>query len=354
MRFEVLDASAPAALAAWVRDWEAWPAREVMAHPEYARLFARPGDRVVCVRGEDSGGRILFPLVLRPLSAEPWALPGEARWDAATPYGYGGPYAWGPAPRDADAYWREYEAWCHRERIVTTFARLSLFPEQLAPLPSVETTPLTNIVVPLTGGPEAVLAGYESKVRKWVRTAEAAGLTVEEDLDGSRVDEFLSIYAHTMNRNGADDRYYFPRAFFQAIIERLPGRFVFFHTLRDGKSVSCDLVLCSTDYVYYFLGGTLEEAFDLGPNYLLKHRIAAWACAKGKKGYVLGGGHEPGDGLYRYKRAYARNGAVAFKVSRLMHDDASARELAADRAAFESRGGKAWAPQPGFFPAYRA
>lgn len=354
MKFRALDASVPADHAAWVASWQAWPDREVMAHPEFALLFARPGDRVVCLLGEDAGGCILFPLILRPLAVEPWARKGEDRWDATTPYGYGGAYAWGAGPRDDSAFWSAHAAWCREAKVVSTFARLSLFPDQLSSMPGHVEERVPNIVVPLGGGPEAITAGYESKVRKWVKTAEAAGLTVEADGTGARLEEFLAIYKHTMTRNGATDWYFFPREFFQRIIDKLPGQFVFFHTLQNGKSVSCDLVLCSTRYVYYFLGGTFEEAYDLGPNYLLKHRIALWAAAEGKTGYVLGGGYELGDGLFRYKRAYARKGEVAFKVACLIHDEKAVAELSRDRTEHEARAGKTWTPKPGYFPSYRA
>ena len=354
MRFEVFDADSPEGLAGWLKSWDSWPGREVMAHPEFARLFARPGERVVCAAGEDSGGSILFPLILRPISAEAWARPGEARWDATTPYGYGGPFAWGPGSRDDGAFWRAHGDWCREARIVSTFARLSLFPEQLASIPGPVEFRLPNIVVPLAGGSDVLWAGYESKVRKWVKLAEGSGLTTELDREGSRLDEFLAVYNSTMTRRGASDWYFFPREFFQSIVDKLPGQFVFFHTLQDGKVVSSDLVLCSQDYVYYFLGGTFEEAFAFGPNYLLKHRIASWASGEGKKGYVLGGGYELGDGLLRYKRAYARKGEVPFKTANLVHDAAGCRELTESRGAFEARAGKPWTPRPNYFPPYRA
>jgi hypothetical protein len=354
MTFRALDASVPDDLAAWVRLWRSWPGREVMAHPEYARLFARPCDRVVCATGRDDHGTILFPLVLRPLSAEPWAREGERRWDAVTPYGYGGPFAWGGEARDDRAFWRAHAGWCRDERIVSTFARLSLFEGQLATLPSPAEIRAPNIVVPLSGGAEALWSGYEGKVRKWVRRAEEAGLQVEVDVEGKRLDAFVSVYTHTMERNGADAWYFFPRAFFHAIARNLAGQYAFFHTLREGEVVSSDLVLCSEENVYYFLGGTRSEAFELGPNYLLKHAVATWAIAAGKKAYVLGGGYEPNDTLFRYKRAYARRGEVSFRVAGMVHDEAALGELAAARAAFEEGRAGAWKPRAGFFPPYRA
>ena len=353
MRFRLLDVRFDADRVAWEQAWARWPAREVAAHPEYARLFAREFDRVVCALGEgDGGASVLFPLVLRPISAEPWASARDPRWDAVTPYGYGGPFAWGPRDQHG-AYWDAYEDWCREAGVVSTFARLSLFPEQLARLPALTEERAPNVVVPLEAGAEALARGYEGKVRKWVRVAESAGLHVEPDPDGARLDDFVRIYRHTMERHDADPWYFFPRAFFETIVERLRGQFSFFHTIARGEVVSSDLVLVSSENVYYFLGGTLEEAFPLGPNYLLKDRIARWAIAHGKKRYILGGGHEPYDSLYRYKRAYARNGEVPFRVASWVHDERAYAELARERAAFAARDATAWSPRPGFFPAYR-
>jgi hypothetical protein len=353
MRFRVLDAGTPDGLAEWIERWRRWPAREVMAHPGYARLFARPCDRVVAALGEDEGGSTLFPLVLRPLAVEHWTLSGEGRWDAVTPYGYGGPFSWGPGPRDHGAFWREHAAWALETRLVSTFARLSLFGEHLAPTPGRVEVVATNFVVPLEGGTAAVWRGYEQKVRRWVRRAEAGGCEVEVDRDGRRLDAFLAIYTHTMLRRGAADWYFFPRSFFEAIIDGLRGQFAFFFTVSRGEPISADLVLCSAEHVTFFLGGTLAHTFPLGANYLLKHRVAEWAIAEGKRWYVLGGGHEGEDGLFRYKRAFARRGGVPFRVACLVHDERGYHELVRARAAFAERTGAAWAPRSGFFPSYR-
>ncbi|HVI95983.1 MAG TPA: GNAT family N-acetyltransferase [Anaeromyxobacter sp.] len=352
MQFRLLDVRFAADRKAWEDAWARWPAREVAAHPEYARLFARTCDRVVCALGEGDGAFVLFPLILRPISAEPWAGPRDGRWDAVTPYGYGGPFAWG-ASDDHARYWEAYEDWCRGARIVSTFARLSLFPDQLARLPVRTEDRAPNVVVPLEGGEEALRREYQGKVRRWVRVAERAGLHVEPDLEGARLDDFVRIYRHTMERNGADAWYFFPREFFDAIVERLRGQFAFFHAITRGEVVSSDLVLLSAENVYYFLGGTVQAAFPLGPNYLLKDGIARWAIAHGKRRYVLGGGHEPYDSLYRYKRAYARKGEVPFRVATWVHDESAYAELARERAAFAARGATAWSPRPGFFPAYR-
>lgn len=339
MKLRVLDAADPAGRAEWLAVWRAWPEREPMAHPGFAALFGRPEDRVVALADGDATGGHLFPLIVRPLE-------GGLK-DATTPYGYGGAFAWGQ--RDDAAFWRAYAGWASDERLVTTFARLSLFPDQLAAPPEAPVVLQQNIVVPLAGGRDALWKGYEGKVRKWVKTAEAAGLTVEVDETGARLADFISIYHHTMTRNGASSFYLFQRPFFDALLSELAGSFALFHASKAGRVVSSDLMLLSRRRAYYFLGGTLEEAFDDGPNYLLKHRALEWAADKGLEGFVLGGGVEAGDGLFRYKRAYARAGETPFQVLRLTHDAAAGAALEAARAAREP----GWTPRPGYFPRYR-
>ncbi len=290
--------------------------------------------------------------MLRPLAAEPWTRSGERRWDAITPYGYGGPFAWGPGPRDDAAFWRAYGGWCREERIVSTFARLSLFKAQRATLPAPPQVRSPNVVRALDGNLEAIWKDYSHKVRTNVRAAERAGVEVEIDRAGARMDAFLSIYEHTMRRRGAAEFYFFPRAFFERLAAGLAGHFVLVHAFARGKVVSSELVLCSEHHVYPFLGGTEAEAFPMRPNDMLRHRAIAWAIAERKKAFVLGGGIAPEDGIFKHKRAFAPDGVVPFEVACIVNDAAGCRDLVRDRASAAAGGGP-WTSSPAFFPPYR-
>jgi hypothetical protein len=353
LRFRVLDAASPRERAAWIATWRRWPDREVMAHPEYLGLFARPADRVVAVVASSGGARVLFPLVLRPLAAEPWASAGEDRWDATTPYGYGGPFRWGEGTCDGAAFRRSYEEWCRDARIVCTFARLSLFPEQLAPVGGHVETRLPNVVVSLHEGIEAAWRGYDRDVRRRLRVARREGVTVEVDLAGKRVAEFHEIYAHTMARRRAEAWYQFPRTFFERLVERLPGQYVFVHACAGGRVLSSELALVSARHVYAFLGGTRSDAFHFYPNETVRHATAEWAAGQGKTRYVLGGGRSADDGIHRHKRLLAPAGEVPFRTACLVHDALAYHALARRRDAAAAAGGSRWEPRAGFFPAYR-
>ncbi|HYG67254.1 MAG TPA: GNAT family N-acetyltransferase [Anaeromyxobacteraceae bacterium] len=354
MRFHVLDAERPADLARWRALWERWPGREVMASPAYVRLFARPGDRAVCLVGEGAGATILFPLVLRPLAAEPWAAPGEARWDATSPYGFGGPFALGDGVLEHEAFWDAYEAFCREARIVTTFARLSVFPGELAPIRGrvVERGP--NVVRDLRPGLDAIWRDYAHNVRTNVRGAQKAGLRVEVDVTGASLDAFVDVYHHTMERRGASEWYFFSRPFFEAIVANLTGQFGIVNVLAGSKVLSSELVLASATRIYSFLGGTRAEAFKLRPNDLVRHGSVVWGVETGKSELVLGGGFAPEDGILRHKRYLAPNGDVPFRVAELVHDEPAFDALVRHRAALAAASGRAWAPREDFFPPYRA
>jgi hypothetical protein len=355
MEFRVLDAGVKEERDAWLALWERWPGREVMAHPDYARLFAEGGARAVAAVGEERGRTVLLPLLLRPIAAEPWAPPGEEAWDAITPYGYGGPFTWGEGAAGEDvAFWRAYAGWCAEARVVSTFLRLSLFPGQLTSLPGDVHERGPNVVVPLGAGIEAVWDNYDRNVRRNVRKSRSSGVQVEVDVEGRRVAEFHAVYAHTMDRRGADAWYRFPLRFFETLARSLAGQCAFVHALVDGKVVASELALVSAENVYAFLGGTLQEAFSRFPNEAVRHATAEWAVSQGKRCYVLGGGYAPEDGILRHKRLFAPRSEVPFRVGCLLHDEVAAHRLARTRESVERARLGAWCPREGFFPVYRA
>lgn len=350
-RFSILDAASVDDRQKWMAHWENWPDREVFAHPAYVALFCKPCQRALCaVLESDEGACVLFPFIQRPLEQENWAKGrADGASDLITPYGYGGAYDLGGGAAHAATFWEAFDAWCADHQVVTAFARLSLFDDQIIPFRGDVAEKGLNIVRRLDLDEEALWKDYAHAIRKAVNQARRAGLEVEVDLHGTRLDDFLDIYAGTMDRREASSSYYFPREFFECIIAELPGCFAFFHILSEGEVVSTELVLVSAHHIYSFLGGTRSEAFKQRPNNLLKHEVIRWGMAGGKTSFVLGGGYHPDDGIYRYKRAFAPDGAVAFKVGCRTFDAKAVEGLVEMRSARES----AWSPAKDYFPPYR-
>ncbi len=350
--FLVCDAAVPEQRAEWLSLWHRWPPQEVMAHPGYGELFVRPGDRMVCAcqTGEESG--ILFPLIVRPLCTEPWGRGEKAdASDLVSPYGYGGPFGWGPY--NVEGFWTEFDQWAQTIRAVSLFTRFSLFKDLLIPFFGDIVVKGPCVIVSLNRDPAVILASYTKAARENIRQAERAGVTLEADPECRRLDEFLSVYYATMDRVGAQPMYYFPKSFFERLIVGLPNQVLLFHALHNQRVVSTELLLISNDCLYSFVGGTVDEGLRLRANPLLRHGIHLWGHAQGKRQIVLGGGYSGEDSLLRFKQRYAPNGSASFTVGTKIFDSHAYQALIDKRAVWEREQGRQWSPAPNFFPAYR-
>jgi CelD/BcsL family acetyltransferase involved in cellulose biosynthesis len=349
--FRVLDAAKPAERQAWLELWESWPQREVHAHPSYASLFSEREGSPRCAVWYSPEGSVLFPFILRTLNIAGTARTADEYADIVTPYGYGGAFAWNVTDREllAQKFWGEFAGWSAEHGVISEFLRLSLFGETLLPYPGTVAARQDNVVCDLTLEPDELWMSFDQKVRKNVKKAQRSGVVIEVDTTGARFEDFIRIYDATMSRRGASDGYYFQRDFFDTIHRDLAGHFAYFHALLDGAVVSTELVLLSHASVYSFLGGTLDGAFAVRPNDLLKFEIIRWSAQSGRRWFVLGGGYEAGDGIFRYKRAFAPEGLRSFSVGTRIVDAASYGRLVDKRKADQ-----AIPLRQGFFPEYRA
>lgn len=347
-RIELLDAAVPGERRRWIDIWTAWPEREPTAHPGYGELFAERGERMMCavLRTEQGDGGMLFPHILRPL--------GEGLHDLTTPYGYGGPRAWGRlADADVEEFWREFDAWGEARGIVSEFVRFTVPLDEVARYPGEIVSRGPNVVVPLSGTRDDRWRSFEHKVRKNVNRARRDGVTVEFDASGDRIDEFLAVYDSTMARRGAARRYRWDRSFFAAMAQSLRGGVVFAIAMLDGRAVSAELVLTAPRRAYSFLGGTIDEAMPHRPNDLLKVEVMNWASERGMSEYVLGGGLVPGDGIERYKRSFAPDGIVGYATGeRVRLPAVYDRLVRRRRAEFDALGAR-WPTASASFPLYR-
>jgi hypothetical protein len=356
--FDILNAAVPGERKVWTEVWQTWPQREVYAHPGYVGIYADGRkSHALCASWESCRTRVLYPFILRDISFEPyWTGNVGPAVDIVTPYGYGGPFAWGDGDFQsaADEFWARFNAWAQRNYVVSEFIRFALFQECLLPYPSKSLEALKNVVRYLNDDQENIWMNFKHKVRKNVKRALANGLEIEVDLAGRRFEEFFEIYNSTMDRREASKPYYFPRSYFNQIHKDLVGNFIYFHALHNGKVISSELVLVSEENVYSFLGGTDSRRLDLRPNDFLKFKIIVWAKNEGKKRFVLGGGYKPGDGIFQYKLSFAPDGSVPFLVGQRVLRQDLYDQLTMNRLSLANSEGTEWIPCEGYFPRYRA
>lgn len=312
----------------------------------YVKAFQLHGDgEPLLFYGEVDGVRGINVVMKRDIAADPHFagnLPADTYFDFATPYGYGGWLLEGegdPAP-----IFEAYREWCKEHGIVSEFVRFSLFSSSRERYYG-EVIPRTNNVVRALDRPmDEMLMDFEHKVRKNLKKADASGLEIRIDTVGDELTDFLRIYRATMDRNHAENEYYFSEEFYRQI-NSMRGHFVYFHVLYQGMVISTELVLMGTDTMYSYLGGTDGEYFAYRPNDFLKYHIIRWGVEHGYRQFVLGGGYGADDGIFRYKKSFAPEGIVRFYTGQTVFDSTGYDALCALRADL---------PDSGFFPRYRA
>jgi predicted N-acyltransferase len=320
-------------------------------NPNYAKLYKNIDGESDTFVFECPYGTITNIFILRKVK---WQINGQTYFDIVTPYGFGGPLA--QNVKDIEkllvAYKKAFTEYCLEHNIICEFIRYHLYDNvNVREHYYGETLHLLdNVVVDTTGDYETkIWRSYEHKVRKNVNKAVKNGLeiVIENKLD--YLDCFLSIYNDTMDRNNADDYYYFKREYFEDIAHLLPSNFMYFHVFKDGKMASTELVLCSEDYAYSLLGGTNTEYYEFRPNDFLKNEIIKWCNQTGRKKFILGGGYHKDDGIYKYKRCFTPDPDVPFYVGRYIFNKA-----VYDKA-IEARNteNESFTGDTGYFPKYR-
>ncbi len=324
---KVLDASVIRDRLEWEAWWQKSPSRDVFAHPGYARLFAGKGKRVICL--VDSAAAVLFPVIVSALHEEPWTRIDERRFDLSSPYGYGGPIQYDKAdPAAIHNYWRAVDEWASQELIVTGYAGLSPFKNDLLSIMWNHQHVSDSVICRVDREFEAVWRGFNRKIRKNVRRAERSGVSAGIENSSEAWKEFIRVYYDTLNRRGATGFYYFSEDFFERLRDELRDMCTLFIARNEqGRVLSVELLLTSATRLYSFLGGSTEEGLELRANELLKATILEWAC-KGSWGwYVLGGGKTRDDGVFKYKQAFAPDSVIPYTVAKRVFDQTSYIEL---------------------------
>jgi hypothetical protein len=287
---------------------------EVFYLCEYVEAFeALRGDKAILFWYNDGSTKAVNVAFKRDVAGAK-GLSGKIErgkyYDLQTPYGYGGMIIEG---NNKAAAWEKYAEMCRDEKIVCEFVRFSLFSGSEAYYDGKVEKRTHNIVRNLEAPMDEIYYDFEHKVRKNLKKAERNNLELIIDENGEFFDDFLEIYYSTMDRNNAEEEYYFPREFFEKF-RCMHDNAAWFHVKKDGKIISSELVIFNEKNCYSYLGGTYAEYFEFRPNELLKVGIMKWAKEKGIKNFVLGGGYGADDGIYKYKMSFAPKGVYDFCI----------------------------------------
>ena len=332
----------------WLSIWSNWKGKEIFAHPDYLSLY---GDRseAMCAILVQNNITIIFPFSLREIEIDICTdSHKKTLYDIITPYGYGDVYVMGEGdfkPVKLEFY-SKFQEWALSYGVISEFVRFNLFSKSVTDYNGEIIHNSDNIVCELTKGEEQIWTEFKPKIRRNVRKALSAGVSIESDSTGDRLDSFLTLYYGTMRRRNALEKYYLKREYFEMIHEKLKGHFRYFYATQNGIDISVELILISDENIYSFLAAADEVSFHLHPNELLKKEIIKWGISQGKSHYVIGGGYGQNDGLFSFKKDFAPSGIFPYYVGKKIYDQTTYDKLVVSS-------GEEILEDSSFFPLYR-
>lgn len=289
------------------------------------------------VRVADTDGAFCLPLLAR-------ALPDGTGLDLTSAYGYGGPAVTGTP--DLAGVGAALDEWARENRVVTTFLRLHpVLGNHVYTPPQAQLVPLGATVAWRLDAHDDLRAAMHSHHRRAANKADRAGVDVRITVAPADLDAFRALYDVTMARQQAAAYYFFPDAYWQALLDDPGGDLVLVDGLVDGEVVASLLCLADDRSLHYHLGATADAARNIGASNRLFLAAAEWARDRGLTRFHLGGGvgADTSAPLFVFKHRYdPASEPLPFHIAKWVHDPAGYRALT---------GGDA---TDGFFPPWRA
>lgn len=263
-------------------------------------------------------------------------------FDFATPYGYGG---WLIEGEETDELFKAYRSWCENNGIISEFVRFHpmVRNHEEARL-FYEVIQLGEVVHMDLESPEVIWSNITSKNRNVIRKAIKNNVKIYNGRYPEIYETFREIYNGTMDKDDAEEYYYFEPEFYTSILDDLPQNAQVFYAVKDGVVIAASIMLATNGMMNYHLSGSLREYSGLAATNLLLYEAALWGSANGYKSLYLGGGVGSGeDSLFKFKRAFYKGELNHFVIGKKTYNQEKYDELLAMREPFES----------GYFPKYR-
>ena len=198
---------------------------------------------------------------------------------------------------------------------------------------------------------EVIWENIISKNRNMIRKAEKNGIEIRHGKDLELFKDFKRIYNATMEKDNAEEYYFFGDAFYESIHNDLHDNYEMFYAVLNGEIIAMSIMLFGNKQMHYHLSGSMIEYRNLAPSNLLLYKAALWGCEQGYKTFHLGGGVGSGeDNLYKFKAAFNRNSNYQFSIGKQIFDQDKYDELVSIRETQDPTFNK----DSQYFPLYRS
>ena len=226
-------------------------------------------------------------------------------FDIITPYGYGG---WLIEGENSENLFETYERWCRENNIISEFVRFHpVIKNHKYCKKNYEIIELGEVITMDLTSREGIFENLSSKNRNMVRKAIKNNIKIYNGRFRDIFIKFKEIYDKTMDKDKADNYYYFDSKFYESILEDLPDNAQIFYAEYENKIIAASIILGTNGQLNYHLSGSEKEFSNLAPTNLLLYKVALWGFENGYKTFYLGGGvGSQEDSLFKFKKSFYR------------------------------------------------
>lgn len=275
-------------------------------------------------------------------------------YDIVTPYGYGGPiivkcYDESKRKELVRGYHNQFRTYCLENNIVTEFIRFHPINNNardfmdIYQVEFVRKTVGTNI----KDYDDPIQSEFKKGCRKEIRRALNRGVRYRIKRSPDNLDVFKELYYKTMDRNRANDYYYFDDKYFDNILLSFRDELLITELIFDDKVIASEMYFVSDRLIHAHLLGNLDEYLHLSAGVLLEYATVLWGKENGYDYLHHGGGrtNDENDPLFKYKKKFGKNTEFDFYIGKkVWNEDVYKKLIEVSKVD----------PNVDFFPAYRS
>lgn len=288
----------------------------------YARLYEskEDGDAVKFVF-ECEHGMIKHLFIKRKIKN---LIDGIQYYDLVTPYGYGGPVIYECKENRKALLLSEFEIkftqYCATNHIVSEFIRFHPLLHNADDFKGMYNVMFDRYTVGtnLKEFDDPVISEFSKSCRKNIRQGIKKGISYKITKSPDSIGDFKKIYYSTMERDKADDYYYFSDDYFRMCLEYFKEEILLVEAIYEQKTIASGFYFVYNKIIHTHLSGTLSEFLFLSPAYILRYAAAIWGKENGYEMIHHGGGtnNSEENTLYRFKKQFGKNTEFAFYIGK--------------------------------------
>lgn len=255
----------------------------------------------------------------------PFKVDNNKYFDLVTPYGYGGPliieHLKGTKKELVKEFEHEFNNYCIENNIVSEFIRFHPLIKNALDFKSIyDTEYIRNTVgTNLKDYDDPFQSEFSKSSRKNVRKVlRREDISYKITKNPKDISEFKDIYYSTMDRNKADEYYYFDDAYFSKCVNFFNENILLIEVKYNEKIIAMGFYFIYGDIIHVHLSGTLSEYQYLSPDYLLQYATSKWGKENDYHLIHQGGGrtNDLEDGLYKFKKQFGNNTEFEFYIGK--------------------------------------